>query len=326
MSASGQTFSPFSPSDSALPFRPASRPAQLGADLTGDNQSIRSGRSLTSTGSQGGHRHPDLHESGLSASIIETVNARFENDQMSSSSIIGEIAMAYNPPDFSTPFGTDSIRLENFSNLEKLAPNPAFITPLPGKEGEYSVNLAGIKNSQVAFKYQAPAGAHHAPLLLSLATKIESAQTSLILSYSLNPAFTLPAGRESLHLTNVVLALSLEGAKASSCLSRPVGTFSRERNLIFWPLGDVELSAGAAPTKLLARFATEGEAKGGAVEARWESVGIAGSGVAVSSKGESGGVGSGDASDPFADEGAGGEAWREVKGARKVVSGNYVAK
>lgn len=323
------TFSPFSPTEPTSPMRPASRPAQLGADLAGDTQSIRSGRSLTSTGSQGAHRHPELHEPGLNSSIIETISARLENGKLTTSSLIGEIALAYNPPDFSTPFGTESIRLDNFASLEKVAPNPAFISATANKEGEYNLNLGGVAKTQIAFKYQT-AGSQHAPLLVSLATKIEPTQTSIIASYSLNPSFPLPAGRDSLTLSNVVLALTLEGAKASSCQSKPVGTFSREKNLIFWPLGDVKLAAGAQPAKLLARFATDAEAKAGAVEARWELSGAEnveglGSEVGVSVKGENGAAGAqGEAADPFADEEA--TAWREVRGERKLVSGHYVAK
>lgn len=317
------TFSPFSPTESTSSFRPTSRPAQLGTDLTGDGQSIRSGRSLASSGSQG-HRHPELSATGLNSSTIETVSARFENGQLTSSSVTGEIALAYNPPDFSTPFGTDTIRLENFASLEKIAPNPAFINAVPSKDGEYSVNLASITKTSIAFKYQATGGPQNAPILVSLASKIEPNQTSIIVSYSLAPSFRLATGRENVTLSNVVLALSLEGARATSCLSKPVGTFSRDKNLIFWPLGDIVLAAGGAPTKLLARFATEGEAKGGAVEARWEVAGEGlGSGVGVSVKGENGGVV--DSSDPFADEETSG-GWKEVRGPRKLASGQYVAK
>lgn len=268
---------------------------------------------------------------GLNSSIVETISARFQDGQLSSSSLVGEIALAYNAADFSSPFGTDNIRLENFSSLEKVAPNPAFINPIAGKEGEYSVNLASVQKTQVAFKYQIHAtetGAH-APLLISPAFKIEPTQASIIVSYSLNPAFTLPTGRTSLTMSNVMLGLTLEGAKATSCLSKPVGTFARDRNLIFWQLGDVTLTPGAAPTKLLARFATESEAKSGSVEARWEISGEhangLGSALAVSVQ-SAGGASEG--ADPFADEDASGlvAAWKEVKSVRKMVAGNYVAK
>lgn len=323
------TFSPFPPAEPTSP-RPASRTAHLGADH-GDNQSIRSGRSLTSTGSQG-HRHPELHETGLNSSIVETISARFQDGQLSSSSLVGEIALAYNAADFSSPSRTDNIRLENFSSLEKVAPNPAFVTPVSGKEGEYSINLASIQRTQVAFKYQihSTETAPHAPLLISPAFRIEPTQASIIVSYSLNPAFTLPAGRTSLTLSNVMLGLTLEGAKANSCLSKPVGTFARDRNLIFWQLGDVTLTAGAAPTKLLARFATESEAKSGAVEARWEIAGehAAGLGSALAVSVQSAAGGASEGADPFADEDSSGfvAAWKEVRGVRKLAAGSYVAK
>jgi hypothetical protein len=144
-------------------------------------------------------------------------------------------------------------------------------------------------------------------------------------SYSLSPSFRLMTGHDNVTLSNVVLALTLEGARASSCLSKPVGTFSREKNLIFWSLGDVSLSTGAAANKLLARFVTETEATGGAVEARWEVAGDGlGSGVGVSVKGENGGAV--DTSDPFADEDASVSGWKEVRGVKKLASGHYVAK
>lgn len=243
------------------------------------------------------------------------------------SSLIGEIALAYNPASFSSPFGNEVIRLENFGALEKVAPNPAFIHQNPDKEGEYTVSLANIARTQVAFKYQIrPDNAKsQAPLLIHPAFKIEANQASIIVSYSLNPFFALP-GRTSITLSNVAIGLTLEGAKASGCLSKPVGTFSRERNLIYWQLGEITLTAGAAPEKLLARFATESEASSGTVEARWEISGEhaqgLGSGLAVSTQAQGEGV------DPFADEAAGAAAglWKEVKGMRKVVSGAYASK
>lgn len=323
-------------------YRPMSPRGGLGSDNTGgDNQSIRSGRSLSSTTSQA-NRHPELHATGLNSSIIETISARFENGQLTSSSIIGEVALAYNAPSFSSPFGTETIRLENFSGLDKVAPNPAFIIQTPGKEGEYSVDLSTLSRTQVAFKYQLRAddttGTTNKtlppppPLLLTPAFRIEPTQTSVIVNYSLNPA--LHSNLSTLTLTNVTLAITLEGAKASSCQSKPVGTFAREKNLIYWHLGDVVLKAGEAAGKLLARFATEGEAGNGSVEARWEIGGEqvlgVGSGMAVSVLNpENGGA----KADPFADEeGNGGEVsssageWRGVSGVRKCVSGSYVAK
>ncbi|GAB7360965.1 hypothetical protein MBLNU230_g0948t1 [Neophaeotheca triangularis] len=313
-------------------YRPMSPPKMLSSDNTGgDNQSIRSGRSLSSTTSQAA-RHPDLHETGLNTSIIETVSSRFENGQIASSSVIGEVALAYNAASFSTPFGTDTIRLDNFAGLDKVAPNPAFITQTPGKDGEYNVDLSSLSRTQVAFKYQVRVEDANAmaPLIITPAFRIEPTQTSVIVSYSLNPNLNL-AGRETLTLSNVMLGITLEGARASSCQSKPVGTFAREKNLIFWQLGDVTLKPGAAPEKLLARFATDVEAKNGSVEAKWEIGGGdahgLGSGLTISAQGQDSGAA--DGADPFADEdanGGGAAAWKNVQGVRKLVSGNYIAK
>lgn len=61
-----------------------------------DTQSIRSARSLTSNSAI---KHPDLHEPGLHSSIIETVNAYFENGEIKTATVIGELALAYGHTD-----------------------------------------------------------------------------------------------------------------------------------------------------------------------------------------------------------------------------------
>lgn len=303
-------------------FRPGSRATQLGEEQ--DGQSIRSGRSLSSSTSQA-NRHPDLGAPGLNSSVIETVSAWFENGVATRSVVIGEVALAYNPADFSSPFGTETIKLDNFSGLEKVAPNPAFLNQIGDNSGEYTVDLKGIPRTTVAFKYQIytpePAGAQ-APLLITPAWRVEPTQASAILSYSLNPAFALN-GRTSITLSNVTFILHVDASagKPSSCQSKPVGTFDKNKGLIYWQLGDVTLTPGAAPTKLLARFLTAGEAKPGHIEAKWEVVGeqAHGSGLAVSVREEGSG-----AADPFADESAAGMAlWKRASEVRKIVSGTY---
>jgi hypothetical protein len=57
-----------------------------------DTQSIRSGRSLTGSSVV---KHPDMHQPGLNSSIVETVSAFFENGEIRTGAVIGEIAFAY---------------------------------------------------------------------------------------------------------------------------------------------------------------------------------------------------------------------------------------
>lgn len=86
----------------ASPIR-AARSAALAAlsseEPTGsDTQSIRSARSLASNANSG-VRHPDMHKPGLNTSIVETVSSYFEDGEVKTAAIIGEMAIAFNHPD-----------------------------------------------------------------------------------------------------------------------------------------------------------------------------------------------------------------------------------
>lgn len=58
-----------------------------------DTTSIRSGYSLVNNASV---KHAEMHNPGLNASIIETVSTTFENGEVKSTKIIGEIVLAHN--------------------------------------------------------------------------------------------------------------------------------------------------------------------------------------------------------------------------------------
>lgn len=144
-----------------------------------------------------------------------------------------------------------------------------------------------------------------------------------------------------------------EGAKAAGCQTKPTGTLLKEKNLIYWRVGDVTLDASRTAHKVIGRLigAEGGEPKPGIVEARWEVTSsdannaalgrVLGSGLGISR------LDAGkekDASDPFADDstsGGGAAAnppgsssgpgeedgvWVEVESVRRVVSGRYDAK
>lgn len=273
---------------------------------------------------------------GLTTSIVETISCHIEKGNVTRPTVIGELALRHDAGAFPSASTTESIRLENFHVLEKVAANPTFVQQIGGKPGTYTVNLASITGQlATAFKYQLhideASAASYAPLTLTPSWRVEEGQTSVILAYSLNQAFQLP-GTQSVTLSNVVLAISLgEGAgTAATCLSKPTGTFSKERNLIYWRLGEITLRPGAPLERVLARFTTEGQAVPGKVEARWEinnpQAGL-GSGLNVSVA-ESSSAG---AADPFADEddlysaGDSGKSWKEIEGTKRLVSGSYTA-
>jgi hypothetical protein len=330
----------------ALPVQPASpafKPPHGRSLLTeehaaSDTQSIRSGRSLSSSASTT-IKHPDLHQPGLNASLVETVSAWFEQGTVTKAMVIGQVALAYNPIDLSAgPFGTESVRLENFPVLEKVAPNPAFIEQVHDSPGTYTVDLSRITKTSVAFHYQLHIEndnvAALAPLIISPLWKTEPSQASAILHYSLNPKFNL-GGATSVTIRNLVLVVRLEpGSKTTSCQSKPSGTFSRDKGLIYWRLGDVTFSKEQPTQTIRVRFFTEGEAKPGNVEARWEISGeqtlTLGSGLGVSMSAPLGEAKQDGEADPFADTDENAPpaspaiGWKPVATVKRIASGTYL--
>ncbi|KAF2687998.1 hypothetical protein K458DRAFT_295533 [Lentithecium fluviatile CBS 122367] len=302
-----------------------------------DTQSIRSGRSLSSSASTT-MKHPDMHEPGLNSSLMETVSAWFEQGNVTKALVIGQVALAYNPIDLSAgSFGSESIRLENFPVLEKVAPNPAFIEQVPNSPGNYTVDLSKITKTSVAFHYQVHLEgdnlASFAPIILSPIWKPEATQISVLLNYSLNPIFAL-GDATSVTLQNLVLVLRLEpGSKAKSCQSKPAGTFSRDKGLIYWRLGDVTFSRDQPAQTMRVRFLTDSEAKPGNSEARWEITGpqalSIGSGLGVSQSAPPEVKTEGEA-DPFADADENAPppspapVWKPVNSVKRLSSGTYL--
>ncbi|KAL9101259.1 MAG: hypothetical protein Q9163_003457 [Psora crenata] len=299
-----------------------------------DAQSVRSAHSMSST-ANAVITHPQMHQPGLNASIVETVSATFAHGQVIKAVVIGELALQHVANNTVPASRSQHIRLDNYPVLEKVAPNPTFITQKPSISGEYSVNLSSATRPTVAFKYQVHLDdsslAAHAPISLTPTWKIEPTQASVILSYAFNAAFVSPPQRR-VSLKNVMIFINIESAKVSSCSSKPSGIFSREKSLIYWKLGDFTLDGYAeAPQKLLARFSTESEAKPGNVDVRWEISGEQaaglGSGLGISQMGV-GGKDESSSHDPFADESMSAPTdseWKEVPLTRKIMSGKYIA-
>lgn len=315
-----------------------------------DTQSIRSARSLTSNAAI---KHPEMHEPGLNSSIIETVNAYFENGEIKSATVIGELALAYgltdsiavsgtNPHSIGVVFksnipqGTETIRLNNFPALEAIAPHNTFVNEISTERpGEYTVDLSHIAKTNVAFRYKVHVDdtnlSAYAPLILKPAWKPTGDKLGLVIEYSLNPAFS----SSPVQLKNLILMAAYEGARAVGCQTKPTGVHLKEKSLVYWRLGDV--TVGAKPQKVIGRLigAEGGEPKPGLVEARWEIQGpsdhAVGSGLGVSRLDLGKGKEKEESPDPFADDSVAIPSlvdgqWIVVDSLRKVVSGKYDAK
>jgi F-BAR domain only protein len=327
---------------------PIKAPAMIPEERTmSDTTSVHSAQSLGTM-----VHHPEMHEPGLNSSIVETVSTWFSDGTVSKSFVVGEVALAYNSTDPTAT--TEVIRLDNFQVLEKIAQNPSFVSATvseKGKEkatseeaaGQYNVTLSAVKrpNPVVAFKYQLHLDPSNlsacSPVLMTPAWQIQDAQVSVIVLYTLNPAFILsvtktPSITTSITLKNVVVSITLDpssdAGKATSAMMAPqIGAaFKRKQGLVVWKLP--ELVVSSEKQKLLARFITTGpKARPGHVEAKWELPGTAGSRLGVSVLSGSGKTK--EADDPFADDGTApgtpARVWNEVHTARSLISGRYSA-
>lgn len=317
-----------------------------------DTTSVHSSHTLHSI--SGPVSHPEVHEPGLNASIIETVNSWFENNNATKSFVVGELALAYNPTG-SANAQDQVVRLNNFTILEKVAANPHFVTEASKtdeeKRGEYNVSLTSITRPipTVAFKYQVhlspPDLSSYSPVLFKPIWNLEEFQASVMIPYAVNPTFLASTPLESIVLKNVVITVSLdlspedevtkqprEIVRASGAVMYPNtgAAFRRKQSAVVWKLPELVVKAGA-DDRLLARFTTAASwPRKGQVEAKFEyHLSDASSRLGISVAENQDPQQQAD-KDPFADEGtspttSAGRAWKEVPTLRKLVAGKYVA-
>ncbi|KAI0478863.1 Muniscin C-terminal mu homology domain-containing protein [Xylariaceae sp. FL0804] len=322
------------PSKPAVPTGLASEASIAG---TSDTQSIRSATSLNSMVHA---KHPDLHEPGLSSSVMETISASFENGTLKAVKANGEIALSFNSADAPPPSNL-RVRINNFVSLESIGPNRIFVTNNPNHSDQFSLDISHLQRTTIAFSYKLHIDpltppAEHVPILLNTAWKPQGDKLGLLLQYKLNPDFKFATADTDIQVRNLVLFASYEG-KALGAQTKPSGTHLKDKHLLYWRLGDVTLSPNGDWHKIVCRIMGENgaEPKPGIVEARWEFSPPAGAEggdpISISRLEESKGKEvelSGD--DPFADEDESANAsegkWVDVPTVRKLVSGKYDAK
>lgn len=228
-----------------------------------------------------------------------------------------------------TRIGSETIRINNFPNLEAIGPNRIFIHPVSvDKPDEFTLDSASLTSrSSVAFTYRVHVPetdlATHSPLLLKSAWRQQGDKLGLVLEYRLNSAYAA----EPTVISNLVLVAMYTGAKASSCQTKPSGTHLKDRSMVYWRLGDVRVTS--TWEKVICRFGgLEGTPTPGHVEARWEIHDTVPSGISLS-KLEIAAKGKGRAGDedPFADTGdkTDDAKWIDLAMTRKLVSGKYEA-
>ncbi|KAK0129179.1 hypothetical protein ONS95_001114 [Cadophora gregata] len=332
----------YPPSPGIAPGRAAALAAlssgeHAAAASASDTTSIRSGHSLTNHALV---KHAESHAAGLHASIIETVSVTFEGGVVKTTKINGEIALVHNKESDDSTFSStnETIRINNFPNMEAIGPNRTFIHPVSEqKPDEFKIDLSPLSSkASVAFTYRVHVDettmATQGPLLLKQTWKQQGDKLGLVIEYSVNPAFS----SDPVTFLNLVLVGIYQGARATACQTKPTGTHLKEKSLVYWRMGDVTLAHGWH--KIICRVTgTEGAMpEPGHVEARWEinnpSNSPIGSGISISKFEEAKGKAKEENDDPFADATSPGlpptplGTWTDIGMQKKLVSGKYEAR
>jgi hypothetical protein len=235
---------------------------------------------------------PAISASGLRASLVETVNAITRNGEVQRLQINGEVHLSLRKS-ADTATGPIHIRLISFEQLEKIAPNPAYLAQVPDKPGEYFLNaevLAGVTSEgpskgTLLFKYQVhvPPGQESAllPLVLDPAFMCKDGETRMILNYHVNTASPVYQALSSATFHDLsLLAAFGPGPSVSNVQAKPPGgIWSPANRRMKWELNDFSGTEG----KIIARFTTEpGEPMlPQGVQASWALEGILGSGLDI---------------------------------------------
>ncbi|ORY78240.1 Muniscin C-terminal mu homology domain-domain-containing protein [Protomyces lactucae-debilis] len=230
----------------------------------GDTDSIRSGRSGMS-GMGNVTRHTEPLEDGVHLSVVETVSVVLDVEGSGATDVrvTGEAALAMKGMLDPSPV---LLKVQSPDAISRLVANTNILQSQD--ESTYQISGQSANSMTTLFKYQVQPDQARAnrflPILLSQKWSPEDAQTSVKLTYRLNPAF----GARNLTLQDVEISLGINGV-ANSCVAKPAGSFVKKSNKLVWKLNEFTLEAGQEQS-LLARFKTDGLASPGSLELRWK--------------------------------------------------------
>lgn len=284
--------------------------AQLNPQTTGSSTTL-SGQSVFQ------HDTKDIESFGLNASIAEVISATFKEGILQDSQLIGEIALNYvlNPNgNGELPVGVN-LKINNAAKFDKVIINQAFVEQV--EQEHFKINPQFIDSRVLgAIKYSIKDPL--APIVVHPIWKFEPHQASVVLNIKIAPF--VPERIRRLVLDDFVVFASIEGAEATNALSKPQGSFSKEKKRITWRFKEpLVLDRDSSETRLIARFITNGLA-------HESDKGISIKFILHEQAGETIAVGSSislenqelDVENPF-----GGE-WNAVSSKTTLVAGNYI--
>lgn len=280
---------------------------QLNPQITGTSLSFP-----TAT-SQPLFHHTEMTSFGLNASIAEVINATFKDGILTSAQLIGEIALNYVPNGSELPLEINlNLSNRNCHQIEKIILNEIFIQKF--EKNIFKINPQFIESKTLgAIKYSI--NSPLAPIIIHPVWKFEETQASVMLILKLAPK--IPEEINELTLNDLTVFVSVDGAMTTNALSKPQGSFSKEKKRITWRFKDPTVLHRNKEERLIARFITDTKAhessKGIVVKFNINNV-LLGSEFELQSQEV-------DTNNPF--NSVDDANWRPVSASRSLVAGNY---
>ncbi|KAJ1020047.1 hypothetical protein NDA16_004327 [Ustilago loliicola] len=298
LTASPQTSTPTSPS----PF--GAQSAFTGIAGVGRHRT----QSIASVASSANNPFENSSSSSrIKASLSERVNVIFVGKEISKVMVVGELSVAIGANLDPAAAGKHlHIRIEAFEQLEKAAPNPAFLKTVPGgtTPGEYLLDvkslleqgvgsgLPGSGAQAVVLKYQLHVSEsrkqEYVPLSLHAQWRCEPHQTSFLMTYSPSSQCKF-SGEGPAVLQDLQFAVQIQPSTVSNIMSKPTATFVAETKSLFWKINEnLSLLGGETEVnKLLGRCQIEGaQTVPSPVHLKWKVLGKTISSLGVTTLGD----------------------------------------
>ncbi|AET41418.1 Syp1p Ecym_8127 [Eremothecium cymbalariae DBVPG len=271
------------------------------------NVSHMSGQSL--------FQHTELTTFGLNASIGEVVNAKFQDGILVSSQLIGEIALNYISPDYSfenLPLDIN-LKIESEEPFDKLIVNHAFLErTMDNSDVIFKINPQFILGKTLgALKYSLKSP--FVPIVIHPVWRFEDTQASVMLTLKIFSS--LPDNIKEVTLDDLVVSVAIDNATVTTALSKPQGSFSKEKKRITWRFKEPVVLNRESEQRLIARFLTDKIAQESSkgVQAKFNIRGFQLTGLVLKSRELS-------LDDPFGSEAG---EWNDVAASRTLVAGSY---
>ncbi|EDO18539.1 hypothetical protein Kpol_2001p44, partial [Vanderwaltozyma polyspora DSM 70294] len=195
---------------------------------------------------------------GLNASVAEVINATYKDGLPIEANLVGEVALTYigNQAVSATPPISINLKVNNASKFEKVILNHSFLERVSAEE--FKLNPQFINSRTLgALKYSMKTMV--TPVTILPVWNYEPHQASVILTIKMSP--TVPTNIQHLVLEDFIVYVSIDNANATSALSKPQGTFSKEKRRITWRFNEPLVLPRNGEQRLIARFMTDGIAK-----------------------------------------------------------------